>query len=136
MAMVVSSKQLQKKSFHRFIEDLEDHIAEKKDSEDEKTTSQDDYGNKITCDEEANAEEEEDPFAQDDEGAQVSIDDAKLAERRRKAQMMLKKRKQDYEEKTKLLRKRTVEHDRLLREQTVSTIQQHRKMFQDSDEED
>eukprot|EP00889_Picochlorum_renovo_P003981 jgi/Picre1/31011/NNA_006369.t1 len=45
------------KSFQRFIEDLEDHIAEKKDSEDEKTTSQDDYGNKITCDEEANAEE-------------------------------------------------------------------------------
>lgn len=123
------------KRFDTFIEGLENFIVEKSDSEDEPTKSDDDHWN--TCNEaqEPNADEE-DPFAQDDEGARVSIDDSKLAERRWKAQMMLKKRKQDYEEKTKLLRKRTVEHDRLLREQTVSTIQQHRKMFQDSDEED
>lgn len=121
------------KRFRSFIQDLEDCIKEKRDCDDGKTKTRDDDddgGNKRT------QEEEEDPFALGDSDAQAPIDDSILAERRRKAQMMLKKRKHDHEEKTRLLRRRTVENDRLQREKTVSAIQQHRKMFQDSDEED
>ena len=61
----------------------------------------------------------------------VSVDEQKRALRLKRAQQLMKKRKTEYEEKSRLIREKAVNEDRILREEQIAAIAHHRKMFED-----
>lgn len=72
------------------------------------------------------------PFDLDGE---TNVDESTRASRLLKAQMMMKKRRVEHDEKSKVIRAQTVQEDTTRRQRQIAQIAHHRKMFEDSDDD-
>lgn len=72
------------------------------------------------------------PFEGDE---MTHVDESTRASRLLKAQMMMRKRKMEQNEKSKVLRAQTVREDNMTRQRQFAQITQHRAMFEDSDDD-
>jgi len=66
----------------------------------------------------------------------TNVDKSTRALRLLKAQMMMKKRRVEHDEKSKVIRAQAVQQDTHMRQTQIAQIAHHRKMFQDSDDDD
>lgn len=86
------------------------------------------------------SEKEEDPgtlidtYSFDIDG-ETNVDESTRASRLLKAQMMMKKRRVEHDEKSKVIRAQTVQEDTTRRQKQIAQIAHHRKMFEDSDDD-
>ena len=65
----------------------------------------------------------------------IHVDESTRASRLLKAQMMMKKRRVEHDEKSKVIRAQTVQEDNTMRQRQFAQITQHRTMFEDSDDD-
>jgi hypothetical protein len=72
------------------------------------------------------------PFEGDE---MIHVDESTRASRLLKAQMMMKKRRVEHDEKSKVIRAQTVQEDNTMRQRQFAQITQHRTMFEDSDDD-
>lgn len=70
-----------------------------------------------------------------EEADAIHVNQSTQASRLLRAQIMMKKRKIEHDEKSKVVREQTVREDTNMRQRQIAQIAQHRKMFEDSDDD-